>query len=102
MPMVSLDLAPDYSGEYTQNNCPCIYLSQEQCDALGIQGSIDAGTVIGINARCVVTRSTTSIDSVDDTDKDVCLTLSITDAEITDAASTTSKADAAKKLYAKD
>ena len=103
MAMTSLNVAPDYpQGETAANYCPMLYLSEEQCEALGVSGSIDAGTVIGMTIRAVVTRSTTSIDDPSEgetDDKDVSLCLSITDAEITAPPKATSSADAAKTLY---
>lgn len=101
MALVSLDVAPDYSDmSPSNNNCPMLYLSDEQCEALGISGSIDAGTVIGMNIRCLVQRSTTSVDSEgDDEGMDVSLCLQITDAEITAPPAATTNAQAAKSLY---
>lgn len=105
MALTSLNVAPDYSdmGEQPMSYCPTIYLSEEQCEALGINGAIDAGTVIGMNVRCLVKRSTTSVDSEEDGEAeegpDVSLCLEITDAEITAAPEATSNKTAAKALY---
>ena len=83
MAMKSLDVQTDYSQMADTDYCACptIYLTEAQCAALGIQGSIDAGTVIGFNARAVVVRSTSSVADEDD-DPQYCVSLQITDAEI--------------------
>jgi hypothetical protein len=103
MTLVSLNCKPDYDMPAEMGYCPSLYLSEEQCEALGINGSIDAGTVIGMTIRCLVKSSTTSVDSGEegeaDGSPDVSLRLEVTDAEITAAPSATSNASAAKSLY---
>jgi hypothetical protein len=61
-----------------------IELDDDRCEALGIKGPIKPGTVIGLQALAVVTRSVEMLESADDvaegeTSNDVCLSLQITD-----------------------
>ena len=100
MALVDLNVKPEYSEPSEYSYCPCIYLSEEQCEALGISGAIDAGTVIGLKLRAVVTRSTTSIDNAGDDDgPDVSLALEVTHGEIIAPPAATEGATAAKALY---
>jgi len=110
--MANMNVAPDYSeagmpGE--PDYCPCLYLNEEQCEALGIDGNIDAGTVIGLTVRALVQRSTTSVDDEpeegDEEGPDVSLTLKITDAQIVatpEAGSRTDTKSMAATLYSRD
>ena len=99
--MVSMNIAPEYNdGPYEPDYCPCVYLTEEQCDALGIDKALDAGTVIGMTIRGVVTRSTSSVDSEDDADDpDVSMCVQITDAMIVAPPEATDNKKAAKALY---
>lgn len=57
-----------------------IYLNDDQCEALGIKGSITPGTQLTIMARVTVASCTesTEVDG-DDTGNDISLDLQITD-----------------------
>jgi hypothetical protein len=88
---------------YNINNCPVLYLSEEQCEALGISPDTKAGTEIGIQAIAVVTRATQSIDEGEpgeqDGEIDIAVTLEIRHMSVGGAKS---PADAAKTLYEKE
>ena len=61
-----------------------IELDSDRCEALGIKGPIKPGTVIGLQAMAVVTRSVEMLEEADEVGKgeegnDVCLSLQITD-----------------------
>ena len=104
MALVSLNVAPEYTDCCPTDNCPRLYLTEEQCEALGISGAIDAGTPIGLNMRAIVIRSTTSIDDPSEgetDDKDVSLCLALTDAEIVAPPKGTTSGAKAKTLYGK-
>lgn len=99
--MVSMNVSPDYSeGPSESDFCPCVYLSEEQCAALGIDKALDAGTVIGMQIRGVITRSTSSVDDEEDVgEPDVSLCVKITDAMIVAPPEATDSEKAAKALY---
>ena len=81
--MASMNVAPDYSydGETASDYCPCLYLNEEQCEALGLS-TLEAGTVIGLTVRCLVQRATSSVDDEDDDEPDVSMSLKVTDAQV--------------------
>lgn len=63
-------------------------LNDDQCEALGIKAPLRAGTVVNIQARAVVTRSTESVEADgDDTGNDVSLELQVTDLGLAAASS---------------
>lgn len=101
--LVSLNIAPDYSTvPEISGNMPTIYLNAEQCEALGIEGSVTPGTVIGMMCRCVVTDAHLTLEDPAEGENesyDTSLCLNITDAAIM---TPPSSSDAAKALYGKD
>lgn len=101
--MVSMDIKPNYDDmdSYEPDYCPCLYLSEEQTKALGIDGSIAAGTVLGLNIRVYVKRQTSSVDDESDDDEDVSLTLCVTDAVVVPPPEATTTESAAASLYGK-
>lgn len=101
--MVSMDIKPDYESDmpYEPDYCPCLYLSEEQTKALGIDGTIAAGTVLGLNIRAYVKRQSSSVDDESDEDEDVSLTLCVTDAVVVAPPEATTTASAAQSLYGK-
>jgi len=69
------------------NCCPTIYLSDEQCEALGITTAPAPGTVYMLKVRAVATRVTAEVEEADEVkaegDKpDISLTLQLSDIEI--------------------
>lgn len=61
-----------------------IELDDDRCEALGIKGPIKPGTVIGLQAMAVVTRSVEKLEEPGEveegeTSNDICLSLQITD-----------------------
>lgn len=71
-------------GDYDRS--PTIWLSEEQCEALGITAAPPAGTAYTLKVRAVATTVTTSVESSDEANEgsapDVRLTLQLTDIEI--------------------
>lgn len=66
--------SPNYDGGL------CLYLTDDQCEKLGITSVIEPGTAVRIEAQAIVTRATTSLeDDGDDAGNDVSLSLQITD-----------------------
>lgn len=73
------DLSPS-SPKYSYGLC--ISLDDDQCEALGIKGTIKPGTQVGIQALATVTRATEEIEEPtegEDAPTDIYLTLQITD-----------------------
>lgn len=63
---------------------PCLYLTDDQVEALGIKGIPAPGTVFTLQARCVVERVTAEAEEADEaktegSTPDVSLSLRITD-----------------------
>ena len=61
-----------------------IELDSDRCEALGIKGPIKPGTVIGLQALAVVTRSVEMLEGADEVSKgedgnDISLSLQVTD-----------------------
>ena len=56
-----------------------ICLNDEQCKALGVQGPVSAGTVMGLHARVVVVSCKDEIDNAESTERETYLDLQITD-----------------------
>ena len=83
---VKEDDAVTQMGEYDPS--PCIYLTDDQVEALGITGMPAPGTVMMMTARVVVTRVTAEAEESEELEKegnkpDVSLSLKITDMEVT-------------------
>lgn len=72
---------------YTPPNYPgglCLYLDEEQCEALGISKALKAGTQVTLQAKAVVTSSTESLErDGDDKGTDVSLSLQLTELGVT-------------------
>lgn len=70
-----------------QDNYPyglCLYLDEAQCEALGIDKALKAGTQVTLSAKAVVTSATESLErDGDDKGIDVSLSLQITDLGVT-------------------
>lgn len=60
-----------------------IYLSEDQCDALGITKAVKAGTELALTCRAIVTSATESLDTDNDSkSNDVSLSIQITDMSV--------------------
>ena len=58
----------------------CLYLSEDQCEALGISKALKPGTQLTISAKAIVTSATESLErDGDDKGNDVSLNVQITD-----------------------
>jgi hypothetical protein len=78
MALVSMNVkSDDYASSSDYDTSPCLYLSDEQCKALGITTPPAAGTRVAIQGVAMVQSATQSIDG-DDDDPDVRLTLQVT------------------------
>jgi hypothetical protein len=102
--MVNMNIKSDDSsatvgpGDY--NASPTIYLTDDQCEALGITTAPAPGTVYMLKVRAVATRVTAEAEEPDETEvegngPDISLTLQLTDMEIV----TGGGKDAASMLY---
>lgn len=95
--MISMNIKGDGDccpGDY--NNSPTIWLSEEQCEALGVTTAPTAGAVFMLRARAVaVSVTTTAEDGEQGSAPDVRLTLQLTDMEV----STSAGPSAASVLY---
>lgn len=102
MAMVSMkkdadeDLYPAYMpGKYPGGLC--LYIGEDQCEALGITTALKAGTEVSITAKGIVTSSTESVESDgDDKGSDVSLSVQITDMSLKSIGKVR---DAAGELY---
>jgi len=92
MALVSMNTGDARALEsYTPDNCPCIYLNDDQCEALGITTPPAAGATIMLTCRAEIKSVTQEVESDgDDTGNDVMMTLRITDMEINNAPSSSS------------
>lgn len=83
MALIDMNIRDDDSvgslGDY--NESPCIYLTDEQCKALGITSPPAAGTAMMITARAVAQSVTQSVDG-DKDDPDIRMSLQLTHMEI--------------------
>lgn len=62
----------------------CLYLDEEQCEALGIDKALKAGTQVTIQAKAIVTSATESLERDGDAKGiDVSVSLQITDMGVT-------------------
>lgn len=101
MNMVSLkteDSGSDCCRPSYYDNCPCLYLSDDQCEALGftLANLPKPGTVIEATIRCTVSRVAASANDGDEPapDNDVTMDLKVTDMAVTDSGKS-----AAETLY---
>ena len=87
--MTSMNIKSDDSccpsGDY--DNSPTIYLTDDQCEALGITSAPAPGTVYMLKVRAVATRVTAEAEEADETKAegdgpDISLTLKLSDIEI--------------------
>ncbi len=95
MAMTDMNVAPDYDSPITMGNCPRLYLSEAQCEALGITTPPAAGMKMSMSAIVKVV-SVTSSDDGDEAEEggpDVCLTLEVSAMELGTASSGTSLYD---------
>lgn len=73
----------DYATPYTPPNYPgglCLYLTEEQCEALGITKTLRAGTQVRIQALGIVTTCSEALErDGDDAGPDISLSVQITD-----------------------
>ena len=73
----------DYCTPYTPPNYSgglCLWLSEDQCEALGITKALAAGTQVKIQAVGIVTTCTESVErDGDDAGPDISLSIQITD-----------------------
>ena len=103
MKMASMNTGDDYAVSPSMPDCcPCLYLNDDQVEALGIKGMPPPGTVFTIQARAVVTSVTARAEEADEaategTKPDVSLSLKITDMGA--SAASTSDAERATMLY---
>jgi len=86
MGLVSMNVSDDDSSavsgpESAYDPSPCLYLSTAQVEALGITVSPGAGTRVRITAIAVV-QSVTEYAKDADGDKDISLSLKVTDMEL--------------------
>ena len=102
MPLASMNVkedSPEAVSEYDPS--PCIYLNDDQVEALGIKGMPAPGTVMMTTARVVVTRVSAEAEEAEEVAEegkapDVSLSLKITDMEVTKQ---NSSDDIANSLY---
>jgi hypothetical protein len=99
--MISMNTKPD-GGMAEYDCCPCIYLNDDQVEALGIKGMPAPGTVMMLTAKVVVTKVTAEAGEPDETAAeggapDISLSLKITDMEVTKQNSSQDIADALYK-----
>ena len=105
MKLVSMntgDAGPDMAS---YDCCPCIYLNDDQVEALGIKGMPAPGTVFTLQARAVVTSVTAHAEEADEvategTKPDVSLSLKLVEMGV--AAAGASSAEQATMLYGGD
>jgi hypothetical protein len=82
MPMVSMNVQDDEAVRPADYDpCPCIYLNEDQVEALGITTPPEAGTRVKLTCMAVF-QSVTQNAMGEDGDKDISLSLKITDMEI--------------------
>ena len=83
MAMIDMNVQDDDDGPMMGdgNCCPCIYLSDAQCKALGITIPPAAGAQMMLKAMAVTMSVTQSIDG-DADDPDVCMRLMLTHIEL--------------------
>lgn len=94
MALVSMNVQDDSpsaccGSDSTYDPSPCVYLTSAQCEALGITVSPGAGTTVKITAIAVVQSVTES--AYDGDDKDISLSLKITDMELGSTSASSAK-----------
>ena len=100
MSMVSMKTRPEPDDAPSGYDCcPCLYLNDDQVEALGIKGMPPPGTVFTLQCRAVVERVSAEAEEADEkategSAPDVSLSL-----KITDMAASRSGGDAASMLY---
>lgn len=69
MQMVSMkgEQGESYEAPAMPDCCPCIYLNDDQVEALGIKGMPAPGTVFMVQARAVVTSVTARAEEAEET-----------------------------------
>ena len=95
MALTDMNIKPEYDTPGGVNSCPTIYLSEEQCEALGIKSPPAAGTKMSMSA-IVKFVSVTSSDDGDEAGEggpDIRMTLEVCAMELTSATSGTSLYD---------
>ena len=105
MALVSMDVKEDEGRSDDMPGydcCPCIYLNDDQVEALGITSMPEPGSVMMLTARVVVSRVTAEAEEADEvktegSKPDISLTLTITDMEVTKQNSSQDIADALYK-----
>lgn len=97
--MINMNIASDdYPSSTSYDASPCIYLTSDQVEALGIKGMPAPGTVFMLACKALVTSTTATAEEADEQaaegkGPDVSLSLRITDMEVTQTPGS------AKKLY---
>jgi hypothetical protein len=91
----------DGMEEMSSDCCPCIYLNDDQVEALGIKGVPVPGTTMRLVCNAVITVVRAEAEEAEEgktegSTPDVYLTLKITEME---ASQSTSSADMASALY---
>lgn len=85
MQMVAMQRSPESEGpsEVSYDERPCLYLTDDQVEALGIKGIPAPGAVFTLHARCVVERVTAAAEEAGEKAEgktpDVSLSLRLTD-----------------------
>lgn len=73
-------------GGWTPSNYPgglCLYIDEDQCEVLGLNKALKAGTEVSLSAKAIVTSATESLErDGDDKGTDVSLSLQITDMNV--------------------
>lgn len=86
--MADMNIKSDDYCSPSDNCSPTVWLSEEQCEVLGITTAPPAGTVYMLQVRAVATSVTQTVEEADEVGEegnapDVRLTLQLTDIEIT-------------------
>lgn len=95
MALVSMNVRSDDVSPADYDPSPTLYLTEAQCEALGLTVAPQAGTVVTITARAVF-QTVTQYAPDEDGDRDVCATLKLTDMEL---GASTESANPASVLY---
>ena len=85
--MISMNIQSDEAQPASYDNSPTVYLSCEQCEALGITKAPQPGTVYMLKVRAVAKRVTAEMEEAEEVAAegdapDISLTLVLTDIEI--------------------
>lgn len=106
MPMVSMKtdegaeaVSPDSYKPNPFGYGLCIHLNDDQCEALGFKSPLAAGSAVMLRGVAVVVRAEQSVEmDGDDKGPDVCMSMQITDLEVTPKGGR-SAADLAAVMY---